>query len=369
MYCNSRYCNARQTQGFAPRSLPLFFLHTLPVQCFTGDKIKRNDCKLISCPQVTYLLWAGTALKMTVTKKGEQNRFSASTCVTALSSRGWVFGGWGGGQLAKQSPRRTGNIPKAGRAGGSRSPPGWPPQQFHTKPISLWKKHAGQEGVCSRRCHPCALSDCAQLLNGTKFGFAFYCGFIWGAVLRTARGCPGSRTLPSAAQASALGQARGLTRAPNAPGSPVDVGCRGIYKGGQAQGGKNAFLLRREGMVGMDPGPGAGRGDVAARNGSNNPLRHVLGSSAGSCCPELRGTRSCLSLSCLQPGRDLLRQRRTSAGEGKDVQAATQGGGTRVKRSQGSHLSSPFAGSLLSQTPWAPAIKTQAQVSKPPPQL
>lgn len=96
MYCNSRNCNACQTQGFASRSLPLFFLHTLPVQCFTRDKIQRNECKLVACPQVTYLLLAGTALKMTVTKKGEQNRFSASTCVTALSSRGWVLGGWGG---------------------------------------------------------------------------------------------------------------------------------------------------------------------------------------------------------------------------------------------------------------------------------
>lgn len=302
MYCNSRNCNARQTQGFASRSLPLFFLHTLPVQCFTRDKIQRNECKLVACPQVTYLLLAGTALKMTVTKKGEQNRFSASTCVTALSSRGWVLGGWGGWTACKAKPSANGKHPLGRQGwGGSRSPPGRPPQQFHTKPISLRKKHAGRLLV---RMPPVRSF---RLRPAIKWDKVWVCLLLWVYLGSGAAGGEGG--VPAPGLCPVLPGLRLRARREGSRQHPMPLGppWPWVCKDGQAQGGKNAFLLRREGMVGMDPGPGAGRGNVAAGNGSNSPLRHVLGSSAGLCCPELRGTRSGLSLSCLQPGRGLPR--------------------------------------------------------------
>lgn len=163
MYCNSRNCNARQTQGFASRSLPLFFLHTLPVQRFTGDKIKRNGCKLVACPQVTYLRWAGTALKMTVTKKGEQNRFSAPTCVmTALSSRGWVLGGWGGGTACKAKPSANGKHPQGRQGWGEPVTAGAAPAAISHEADFLAEKARGAGGrllvqmppVCSFRLRP-----------------------------------------------------------------------------------------------------------------------------------------------------------------------------------------------------------------------
>lgn len=74
----------------------------------------------------------------------------------------------------------------------------------------LRRMHAGQDRVYSRKCHSWAVLrfHATIILNRTKSVLAFYCGFIWKAALQVVRGCPGSRTLPSAARAVAHASTR-----------------------------------------------------------------------------------------------------------------------------------------------------------------
>lgn len=200
---------------------------------------------------------------------------------------------------------------------------------------------------------------------GQSLGLPFTAGLSGERCCGRRGGCPSSRTLPGAARASAPGQARGLTPAPNAPGSPVAVGLQRW-----ASAGWEKRLPPPERRNGRD-GSGArrGQGERRCRERQQQPSPARFGEQRGFVLPRIKRYQERLEPQLPAAGQRLAEERRTSAEEGKDVQAATQGGGTRVKRSQGSHLSSPFAGSLLSHTPWASAIKTQAQASKPPPQL
>lgn len=106
---------------------------------------------------------------------------------------------------------------------------------------------------------------------------------------------------------------------------------------------------------------GTGRGDIAARSNSSHPLQYISQSSTRFCCPELTGTRSCLSLTCLQ----------LAAGQRLAEAAQPQAAGLLLRKEKTfkplPRVVEPFAGFLLSQNHWASGIKIQAQVSNPPP--
>lgn len=112
--------------------------------------------------------------------KGQQNPFSVSTCVTALSSRGWFCTGRRtGGQLSlllpPGFPAGTGESKAPGKRetplAGPGGQPGWLPRDFHTKPISLQRKRAGQESVYSCKCHSWAVLRFHAAIKSDKVWF------------------------------------------------------------------------------------------------------------------------------------------------------------------------------------------------------
>lgn len=147
---------------------------------------------------MTHLRFPGTAVKVTVTQT------SPALCSPA---RGWAQQqGWGfpvsqrgtgtarAGRRGRPSGRQDGGSCRL--RGGSRS-------DFTGSRFPCGESARGRGALSHANATRGLFYDSTQLLNRTKFVLAFYCGFIWGAALPAARGCPGSWTLPGAAGAPA----------------------------------------------------------------------------------------------------------------------------------------------------------------------